>query len=435
MNFQQCLFYLNQVQKLGIKFGLNNVKTILAAFQDPHKQFPAVVVAGSNGKGSVCAMLVRILSLHGYKTGLYSSPHLARYEERIRVSERLIPQRDFSLCLTKLKDKIDELIAADILSSPPTHFELMSCLALLYFCEQKVDMAVLEVGMGGRFDATNAVTPKVSVITTISLEHQAYLGETLSQIAFEKAGIIKPGVPVVCGSRSEEATATIRKRARESGSEYFGVFDKKDCFRKTKRRDKYTFTYEMNGDLYEFSPSLQGEHQGDNAAVVIAAVHHLSRCWKKLEKKKTVQALESTQWEGRLEIFSQKPLILLDGAHNEQGMKALRAYLLDFVSSPITLVFAAMRDKKIGELADILFPVVDKIILTSFPYHRAASPAEIKAKASRYRHRITMEPNANKALHLAVKAAGDKSAIVVAGSLFLVGEIKKGKKPLSSSAM
>jgi dihydrofolate synthase/folylpolyglutamate synthase len=289
--------------------------------------------------------------------------------------------------------------------------------------------------MGGRFDATNAVTPKVSVITTISLEHQAYLGDTLSRIAFEKAGIIKPGVPVVCGSRIEEAISMIRKRALERKSSYFGVFDKKNCFQKTKRRDRYTFTYEINGDIYDFSPSLRGEHQGENAAVVIAAAHHLSQCWKKLEKKKIVQALESTQWEGRLEVFSQKPLILLDGAHNEQGMKALRAYLHDFVSSPIALVFAVMRDKKIDELADILFPVIDKIILTSFPYHRAATPAEIKARTSRYSQRITMEPNPNKALSLAVKAAGGKGAIVVAGSLFLVGEIKKGWKPFSISDM
>lgn len=431
MNFQQCLSYLDQIQKLGIKFGLNNVRTILAAFQNPHKQFAAVVVAGSNGKGSVSAMLVRVLSLHGYAAGLFTSPHLVRYEERIRIGEKLITRRDFCRILTRLKNKIDALITANELNSPPTHFELMTCMAILYFAEQKVDMAVLEVGMGGRFDATNAVIPKVSVITTISLEHQAYLGETLSQIAFEKAGIIKPGVPVVSGVRSEEAAATIKARAREADSEYFGVFHKKDCYRKTRTPDNYTFTYEMNGSIYAYSPSLLGAHQGENAAVVIAAAYYLSRNWKKLEKKKIIKALESTLWEGRLEVFMRKPLILLDGAHNEQGIRALRAYLREFVSAPITLVFAAMRDKKIDELADILFPAVDNIILTSFPYHRAASPEEIKSRTSRYSQKFCLEPNAVKALQLAVTKSGINGVIVVAGSLFLIGEIKKGGKPSS----
>lgn len=425
MNYEQCLKYLEKIQNLGIKFGLDNVRTLLASFDNPQEKYASLVVAGTNGKGSVCAMLTEILTLHDFRVGLFTSPHLVRVEERIRIGRKLISSRSFCRILTILKEKIEELITQRKLLSPPTYFELLTCLALLYFKKQKTDMAVLEVGMGGRFDATNVVNPVLSVITTISKEHQKFLGASLSQIAFEKAGIIKPDVPVICGVEVKEAYETIKKRAEEIGAPFSGVFDRKDSFRVQKTNKECSFLYQTKNSEYRFSPSLAGGHQGRNAAMAIAAAEQLSENWKGLEKNKVVEGIEKTRWEGRLEVVSHNPLVVLDGAHNEEGAQALRKYIKDFLPSPLILVFAIMRDKEVAKVADILFPLAEKVILTQFPYFRASSPEEIKEKTSKFQDRIILEPEVNRAVDLALRSVGSEGCILIAGSLYLVGEIKK----------
>jgi dihydrofolate synthase/folylpolyglutamate synthase len=425
MNEKDCNRYLEQIQNLGIKFGLDNVREILRSFQNPHRRYPAVLVAGSNGKGSVCAFLARILSLHGFRAGLFTSPHLVDVEERIRIGEDLISRQTFCRLLATLKKRIEELISAKILLNPPTYFEHLCCLAFLHFAEERVDFAVLEVGMGGRFDATNVVDPEVSVITTISAEHQRFLGDSLSQIAFEKAGIIKPGIPVVCGARGIEAYTTIKNRAEELGAPFYTVFDRKNDFSERKTGTGYVFDFRMNKEVYTYRPSLPGEHQGRNAAIAIVVSHVLSQGWRKLEKEKILLGIESTRWEGRLESIPGEPLVLLDGAHNEEGAVILREYIKNHVSAPLVLVFAAMQDKKIERIADILFPLADKVLLTRFPYFRACPPEEIREKVPAYEKKILCEPDARKAFRVAKELARPDGVILVAGSLFLIGEIKK----------
>jgi len=427
MNYEQCLRYLEKIQNLGIKFGLDNVRTILYAFDNPHLKYPSVLVAGTNGKGSVCAMLTQILTLHGFSAGLFTSPHLVRVEERIRIGKRKIARRSFCKLLTALRAKIEELIVSRKLLSPPTYFEMLTCLAFLFFKEQKVDMAFLEIGMGGRFDATNVVKPSVSVITTISAEHQKFLGDSLSQIAFEKAGIVKPGVPVVCGVEVEEAYKTIKKRANELKAPFFGVFARKSCFKKQKTGKGYAFEYNSGREKYSYRPSLPGEHQGKNAAVAIACALQLSNNWKKLEKEKIILGIETTRWYGRLEVICRRPLVLLDGAHNEEGARALEKYVREFVPAPVILVYAAMQDKKIEKIADILFPLAEKVILTRFPYFRAEEPDEMRDRLQGFKDRIVCEPDARKAFEMAIQSAGARGSILITGSLFLVGEIKKFK--------
>jgi dihydrofolate synthase/folylpolyglutamate synthase len=425
MNYAQCLSYLERVQNLGIKFGLDNVREILASFGNPHFDCPSVLVAGTNGKGSVCAMITRILTLHGLRAGLFTSPHLVEVEERIRIGQKLIPRNDFCQHLTDLKGRIDELIQSNRLLNPPTYFEHLCCLAFLYFAEQKADMAVLEVGMGGRFDATNVVRPSASVITSIAAEHQKFLGERLSQIAYEKAGIIRPGVPVVCGVRKGAAYRTIKKRAQELNSPFWGVFDQKRDFFQQKTEKGHLFRYGLGGEIYTYTPSLLGEHQGRNAATAIVASHVLSQRWKELKKDKIVYGIETTCWEGRLEVLGEHPLVLLDGAHNEEGAMALREYVKSFLFSPLILVCAFMRDKKVERIADILFPLTEKVILTHFPYFRAATPEEIQARVPRYRDRIICEPDVSKAYKMGLESAGPGGVVLIAGSLFLAGEVKK----------
>jgi dihydrofolate synthase/folylpolyglutamate synthase len=298
-------------------------------------------------------------------------------------------------------------------------------LAFLYFEEQKVDMAVLEVGMGGRFDATNVVVPSVSVITTISGEHKKFLGETPSQIAFEKAGIVKRGIPVVCGVEEGEAFETIKKRAEELHAPFHAVFAGKRSLIIKKTEGGYSFVYKTGKENYSFTPSLQGKHQGRNAAVAIAASEQLSKTWQRLEKKKIVEGLARTNWEGRLEVVSRNPLVILDGAHNEEGAQALKKYFEDFPSSPLILVFAIMRDKEIVKIADILFPLAKKIILTRFPYFRAALPEDIKKQVQGFQDRFVIESDANRAIDRAIRSAGSQGCVLAAGSLYLVGEFKK----------
>ncbi|MBS3819235.1 bifunctional folylpolyglutamate synthase/dihydrofolate synthase [bacterium] len=424
MNYKQCLEYLEHVQAQGIKFGLDNVRTLLSSVDNPHQKYPSILVAGSNGKGSVCAMLTRILSLHHYKAGLYTSPHLIRTEERIQVGKNPVPPESFCRLLSLLKEKIEQLIERKKLSHPPTFFEHMTCLAFLYFQEQNVDMAVLEVGMGGRFDATNVVDPALSVITTVSMEHKEFLGESLSQIAFEKAGVLKPGVEVVCGVEKPEAYATIKKRAQEVKAPFYGVFENgKECL-VHRGSWGYSFEYRSDSHTYKFTPALHGEHQGKNASVAILASERLSPNWG-LETEKIIQGIETTEWEARLEVISRSPLILLDGAHNEEGALALREYIQNFVPPPLVLVFAVMKNKEIEKVADILFPLTEKVILTRFPFHKSASPQQIKDRTLRYRDRLLLEPEVSQAVPKAVQLAGEGGSVIISGSLFLAGEVKK----------
>lgn len=425
MNYAQCLEYLNHIQAQGIKLGLDNVRAILTSLNNPQNKYPSVLVAGSNGKGSVCAMLTRILSLHHCRVGLYTSPHLVKMEERIRVGEELISPSNFCRLLTFLREKIDQLIQQHKLVRPPTYFELMTCLAFLYFEKQKVDIAVLEVGMGGRFDATNVVNPLLSIITTISLEHKEFLGESFCKIALEKAGIIKPGIGVVSGVEEPSAYETLKRRAQEVNSPFFRVFQEKNKLKVKKEAQGYSFEYQTGEGEYRFSPSLLGEHQGKNACITIVAAEQLSRRWKRLEKEKIIQGLESTRWEGRLEIVSSSPLIILDGAHNEEGALALKKYVQDFLSLPLILVFAIMKNKEIEKVGNILFPLADHIILTKFSYHKAASPESIRERSLHFKERMSLEPDVSKAVQKARQMAGDKRAIILTGSLFLTGEYKK----------
>jgi dihydrofolate synthase/folylpolyglutamate synthase len=425
MNLVQCRSYLQDLQRFGIKLGLENVTNVLASFDHPQRSFPSVHVAGTNGKGSVCAMLAEILSLHGLRVGLYTSPHLVRVEERIRAGGEEISTRDFCRLTAVVKGRIDRLLARKKLEAHPTFFEVLTILALLYFREKKVDIAVLEVGMGGRFDATNVVTPVVSVITNISKDHQEYLGKKIGQIAFEKAGIIKPGVPVVCGAESKTALGVIRRDAGEKEAPLFLALDRENRLTGEKKKSCYIFEYSFGDEMFRFSPGLLGAHQGRNAAIAIAAASVLNWVWKPLEKKKIIRGIGQARWEGRLESVSRNPLILLDGAHNEAGAAALARYITDFCPEPPVIVLAIMKDKAIKRVSRILFPLAKKVILTSIPYPRAAPAEEVSRLARPFRDKIILEASLKKAVDIARAEAGRRGTVLITGSLFLVGEAKK----------
>jgi dihydrofolate synthase/folylpolyglutamate synthase len=431
MTSSRCRAYLRDLQRFGIKLGLDTMTALLAALGSPQNAFPSIHVAGTNGKGSVSAMVAEILKVHGLKAGLYTSPHLVRIEERIRIGGRMISSRDFCRLTGIVRDRIDALLAAKTLEVHPTFFEVLTTIALLAFREAGVDVAVLEVGMGGRFDATNVVTPVVSVITSISRDHQEHLGATISKIAFEKAGIIKPGVPVICGAESGPAVRVIKAQAEVKGAPLTMVFDRAHRLCSARERDRFHFRYGFGGEAFEFTPGLRGAHQGRNAAVAIAAVTVLGRVWRPLHKAGILRGIETAVWEGRLEIAGRNPTVILDGAHNEAGAAALAGYIRDFSPKPPVLVFLMMRDKAIRRVISLLFPLAGTVVLTTIPYARAAAPDEILRLAPAFKKRILVEPSLKKALRLARIKAGRWGTVIVTGSLFLVGAAKKlglGKK-------
>jgi dihydrofolate synthase/folylpolyglutamate synthase len=425
MTSSECRDYLGHLQHFGIKLGLENIATLCEALGDPQDRFPSVHVAGTNGKGSVSAMLAEVLEAHGFRAGLYTSPHLARVEERVRVDGVSISPRRFRGLLARLKATIDGLMAADRLLYHPTYFEVLTALAFLEFAERKVDIAVLEVGMGGRFDATNVVRPLVSVITTIALDHEKHLGASLEKIAFEKAGIIKPGVPVVCGVRGGAALREIRRVARERGAPLVEAFGAGRTLEVRPVRGGYGFVYTGERGRHAFSPALAGLHQGTNAAVAVATAEVLSRAWMPLDKAKIVEAVRRTRWEGRLETVQRRPLVLLDGAHNVEGVSALAAHIRETVQRPVVLVFAAMQDKDIRSMTRILFPVCGAVVLTRVPYKRSATPEELAAAAPPFSGRVLLEPDTRQAVRLALAESRGRTPVVIAGSLFLIGEVKR----------
>jgi dihydrofolate synthase/folylpolyglutamate synthase len=425
MTSSECRDYLGHLQHFGIKLGLENIAALCQALGDPQDRFPSVHVAGTNGKGSVSAMLAEVLEAHGLRTGLYTSPHLARVEERIRVNGANINPKRFRGLLTRLKATIDGLMAEGRLIYHPTYFEVLTALAFLEFAERNVEVAVLEVGMGGRFDATNVVTPLVSVITTIARDHEKHLGASLEKIAFEKAGIVKSGVPVVCGVRGGAALREIRRVARERGAPLVEAFGAGRTLEIRPVRGGLRVVYTGPRDRYAFSPALAGRHQGTNAAVAIATAEVLSRIWKPLDKAKIVKAVRETRWEGRLETVHRRPLVLLDGAHNVEGVSALAAHIRETIGRPVVLVFAAMQDKDLRSMTRILLPLCKTAVLTRVPYKRSATPEELAAAAPPFGGEIFLEPDTRKAVRLALAESRGRIPVVIAGSLFLIGEVKR----------
>jgi dihydrofolate synthase/folylpolyglutamate synthase len=279
--------------------------------------------------------------------------------------------------------------------------------------------------MGGRFDATNVVRPLVSVITTIAKDHEKHLGATLEKIAFEKAGIIKPGIPVVCGVRGGAALREIRRVAARKKAPLIEAFGSGRSLKTSLSRGGYRFVYEGEKGRYAFSPGLAGRHQGQNAAVAIATAEALSRVWKALDKTKILKAIREVHWEGRLETVRRRPLVLLDGAHNVEGVTALVAHIKEVIGHPIVLVFAAMQDKDIRSMTRVLFPVASTVILTRVPYKRSATPEELLAAAPPFEGPVFLEPDTRRAVNLAVAESRGHTPVVIAGSLFLIGEVKR----------
>ncbi len=428
------------------KFDLAHMRVLLEALDHPERGFPSVLIAGTNGKGSTAATLASILQASGLKTGLYTSPHLVRINERIRVNGGEISDGDFASLHSEVDRVAEKLVGRVELPWHPSFFEMMTAIAFEYFAPEKVDIAVLEVGMGGRLDATNVVEPRVSVITDISLDHQKFLGETLHEIAREKAGIIRPGGAVVTLPQQPEANDVIGNTILELGARainavpYVPPVSPGSAQYVPRARPMTTEdTEEFRGNLSRYplqvlseqilveSPLL-GRHQLRNVALAIAAAVELNQQGFNSIRAKTIETgIRGTHWPGRFQVIAARPgwpEIVIDAAHNPAGAWALRSVLSErYENRSLIFVFGAMRDKAISEMTEILFPLAERVIATRPANPRAASAEDIRRAAARTGVEIEAVDDVREALERARSLAADNAVVVVAGSIYLVGEV------------
>jgi dihydrofolate synthase/folylpolyglutamate synthase len=414
MTYQDTLAYLSSLNKMGIRFGLDPIRFLLEQLHNPQNSYPAVLIAGTNGKGSVAAMTAAILSSSGLKTGLYTSPDLIDFRERIRINDRVISREDVMYCTEQVKEKMVEEIS---------YFEFLTAMAFLHFNRQRVDIAVLEIGMGGRLDATNVINPLLSVITNVSLEHREYLGNTLEKITHEKGGIIKKRGTCLTAASRGPVIETLKTLCRERGATLYRLGKE---IRTRSHRDG-TFSYRGIGQRYDrLVCPLVGRHQLTNAALALGTVELLGDKGFKVDERAVVEGLRKTHWEGRLELLQHNPMLLVDGAHNPAGAATLRRALKnDFSYRRLWLIFGVLGDKDYRAMVKRLFPLADKVILTR-PDNDRALPLDVLLPTARAFHRnVEVFENPGDALQQALSKAGENDLVCVAGSLYLVGEIKK----------
>ena len=401
----QFLYALGNEMKTA-KLGLERMQAVLKALGNPERAYRVVHVAGTNGKGSTCAMIEAGLRAAGVRTGLFTSPHLIEPTERIQIDGMPVSEAQFSRAF----DVVHQAAEALPLDAHPSYFETVAAMALWLFREQGVQTAVVEVGLGGRLDATNVVAPALTVITPVDMDHQAYLGETIEAIAGEKAGILKPGVPAVFAKQGRQAQAVLDARAAELG---VVVRRAAELEIRDLEIDARGSRFSVQG-LGEVTCPLAGEHQVDNAVTAALALDLLGV---------PIKGIAEARWPGRLEQISPNPDIVLDGAHNPAGARALARYIeRHYADRKRWIIFAAMRDKAIAEIGGILFPLADELILTvpALAAARAAAPEELLALAGRGR----TAANIGEALDLAAREASAEDVIFITGSLFLVGEAR-----------
>jgi dihydrofolate synthase/folylpolyglutamate synthase len=406
MNFEEAVQYLFGLghEILAMKLGLRNTELLLESLDNPERSFPSVQIAGTNGKGSTAVMLDSICRAAGIKTGLYTSPHLVSITERIRIAGEQISESDFARHTATVRDASLRLLESRQIEALLTFFEQVTAIALVAFREGGIDLAILETGLGGRLDSTTAAKAEIVAITPIAMDHEHYLGSSVESIASEKAAIIRPGVKAIIAKQQPEALAVLLQRCEEVGVEPV-LADSAPAVVDARR----------------IRIGLRGNHQVDNAAVAIHLAESLS-----ISREAIVSGIETARHPGRLELIAGEPSVLLDGAHNPAGAEALRDYLQQSGRRPLTLVFGAMRDKKLDRIGELLFPLADNLFLTTIDNPRAASLDALQSVAAEFAGGSIAEFKTSRdAFEAALRITPAQGMICVTGSLYLIGEWKK----------
>lgn len=422
MNFEESIRWLYSFKKYGSKLGLERISYLVKQLGNPQNTIKIIHVTGTNGKGSVCKFIGSILLKAGYNVGVYVSPHLQRFSERIVVNNEEISEGDVVLLVEKIKPVVVDMIKQN---NTPTFFEVVTAMAFQFFSDCAVDFAVVEVGLGGRFDATNVVNPLVSIITNVSLEHTNYLGEDIKSIAFEKAGIIKKNVPIVTAVKND-ARDVVKKFAKEKNAHTI-VINRNHWRRLSNNMNYQEFLIQGAFKDYTVKTTLLGEYQGENIALAVFTIEQLQMNGVYLTDDDVLEGISTTLNPGRMEIISKEPTVLLDGAHNPVGMKMLRKTLEeDFEYDKLVLLIGILKDKSIQKMLSTIAPISDTIIVTKSNNVRACNPEFLKNAVDEigYKKDLFIEDSILKAIKHAKSVTKEDDIICISGSLFTVGEAR-----------
>ena len=412
MNYKQCLDEMYALRRFGIKLGLETIQHILSELNHPHEKYETIHVAGTNGKGSVCAILANILQIQGFRVGLYTSPHLIHFNERIVVNGTPIDNDQ----VVDLYQKVKSVQKPD---RELTFFEYTTAMAFCAFADQKVDIAIIETGMGGRLDATNVLKPRLSIITNVGLEHQAYLGKKIENIAFEKAGIIKPCVPVITDVQNKVAFEVISDIARQKSAPVYQLGKE---IKVRMRKDGFSYAG-FKLEWLRLNCALSGYHQIRNAGMALCAYELIAD--KKANWKTVSEGLTTVKWPGRMEIISQEPFIILDGAHNVMAVKHLAKYLKSILKGrSLILIISVLDDKPYESMLNKIIKLASTVVVTQAKIDRSIDPAILCDFIKEKLQDVRIIPNVSDAYFETVRNADASDIICVTGSLYVVGEAK-----------
>jgi len=435
MNYESSVRYLLSLgrelaaptQAAAAKFDLENITILAERLGRPDRAYPSAHIAGTNGKGSTAAFLESILRRASFRTGLNTSPHLEKINERIRINGDEISDEAFAETFTRIHVLIEELLAAGKLRAHPTYFECVTAMAFGYFARERVEFAVFEVGLGGRLDATNILSPAVTIITRIDFDHENFLGHSLKEIAAEKAGILKPSVPLILAEQPPEAREVVLARASELGCP---VIEPARIFRLDQESMQNGSVRARvidadSGKIFELAPSLPGRFQLQNALNAVAAARLLRNRGLQIPDGAITHGIANTVWPGRLEKLQSSPDIYFDGAHNPGAARELAFFLQqNFSGRKIWLIYAALRDKAVDEVAGLLFPHAAEVIFTAPRTSRAVSATQLAEIAGHHAAHFSVIPDAERAFEHALAQAAPQDAIFITGSLYLVGQLR-----------
>ena len=426
MPYQETIDYLFGLQKHGIKFGLSNSRQLMGLMGDPHLRFRSIHIAGTNGKGSTAAFLAGMLLAAGYRVGLYTSPHLVSFTERIRINNIPVTENRVIDLAERVRTRYEGLSSAEGGAFTPTFFEVTTAMAFTCFAEECVDVAVVEAGMGGRLDSTNVITPMVSVITNIDVEHEEYLGDTIEKIAGEKAGIIKPSVPVITGAVQPEAIAVIERTAAAAGSPVHRM-PKNFGAEPRSAGPERAFDYRGIGmRLADLRIGMLGQHQIGNACLALAAAECVNKAGTAVPDAAMRTGLANVVWEGRLERVAERPDIYLDGAHNPASARVLADAVRDLKKGyrHLVLVIGILMDKDYRGIVAQLAPQADRIVVTKPHYGRALDVQLLAAEIGVFHRTVDSAETVAGAIGLARQGAAENDLILITGSLYTVGDAR-----------
>lgn len=439
LDYRQALEYIENTAKFGINLGLERMEKLLEFLGNPEQKIKSIHIAGTNGKGSAAAMIAAMLQENGYKVGMYTSPHLEVFEERMQINGENISRQNLALCVEKVSEAVSKVIKLGY--DDPTEFEIETCAMFYYFCSMKVDFAVIEVGLGGRLDATNVMTPFdeergggviLSVIMSISYDHMHILGDTLGKIAFEKAGIIKEKVPVVLYPQTHEAENVIEDVCKKKNAPLFKVPCESAELLSQRKFDSSSSSYcqkvRMNVSCksYDINLSLIGKHQMLNCAAAVFSLIKINDIGFNVNISKSFEALSHVKWKGRLEVLRKSPLVIIDGAHNIDGIEMLKYNVKKYFKyKHLILILGILADKQVSKMTSVITPAADRVICVTPNSVRSEDAFKLKKIAELYNKNCEAFQDYREAYARALYYAEDEDIVLVSGSLYMIGDMRK----------